>query len=127
LIDIAAYCAFLDSFNKKHPSRQHSILKFIEYKLEDELKRLGRLAQTEQGVVLDEEEQEQDGEGDILAIIEESLGVERAADFSRDVGLAGARQNANDTEDPEQHAEGDKDDPINTTPEEIDSPAYSLC
>jgi hypothetical protein len=78
-------------------------------------------------VVLDEEEQEQDGEGDILAIIEESLGVERAADFSRDVGLAGACQNANDKEDPEQHAEGNKDDPINTAPDEVDSPAYSLC
>ena len=125
MLNIAAYHAFLDSFNKKLLKQQHSILKFIEFKLEDELARLGRLAQADQGVVLDEEEHKQD-DGDILAIVRESFSAERAADFSRDLGLGQARQNANDDEDLEQREGGDEevtDDSVDTVEDEIDHPS----
>lgn len=125
MLNIAAYRAFLDSFNKKLPNQQHSILKFIEFKLEDELACLGQLAQADQGVVLDEEEHKQD-DGDILAIVGESFSAERAADFSRDLGLGQARQNANDDEDLEQREGGDEevtDDSVDTVEDEIDHPS----
>ena len=94
MLNIAAYCVFLDSFNKKHLTQQHSILKFIEFKLEDELAHFGQLAQADQGVVLDEEEHKQD-DGNILTIVRESFSTVRAADFSRDLGLGQAHQNVN--------------------------------
>ena len=125
MLNIAAYRAFLDSFNKKLPNQQYSILKFIEFKLEDELARLGQLAQADQGVVLDEEEHKQD-DGDILAIVGESFSAVRAADFSRDLGLGQAHQNANDDEDLEQREGGDEevtDDSVDTVEDEIDHPS----
>jgi len=125
LLNIAAYRAFLDSFNKKLPNQQHSILKFIEFKLEDELAHLGQLAQADQDVVLDEEEYKQD-DGNILAIVQESFGAVRAADFSRDLGLGQAHQNVNDDEDLEQYEGGDKevmDDSVDTVKDKINHPS----
>jgi len=125
LLNIAAYRAFLDSFNKKLPNQQHSILKFIEFKLEDELACLDWLAQADQGVVLDEEEHKQD-DGDILAIVRESFGMMRAADFSRDLGLGQAHQNVNDDEDLKQHEGADEevmDDSVDTVEDEINHPS----
>ena len=124
MLNIAAYRAFLDSFNKKLPNQQHSILKFIEFKLENELARLDQLAQADQGMVLDEEEHKQD-DGDILAIVGESFSAERAADFSRDLGLGQAHQNAND-DDLEQCERCDEevtDDSVDTVKDEIDHPS----
>ena len=124
MLNIAAYCAFLDSFNKKLPNQQHSILKFIEFKLEDELAHLDWLAQADQGVVLDEEEHKQD-DGNILAIVGESFSVERVADFSRDLGLCQAHQNAKDDDDSEQHEGGDEevtDNPVDSMEDEVDYP-----
>ena len=125
MLNIAAYRAFLDSFNKKLPNQQHSILKFIEFKLEDELACLDWLAQADQGVVLDEEEHKQD-DGDILAIVRESFGTMRAADFSRDLGLGQAHQNVNDDEDLKQHEGADEevmDDSVDTVEDEINHPS----
>ena len=127
MLNIAAYYAFLNSFNKKLLNQQHSILKFIEFKLEDELACLGQLAQADQGVVLDEEEYKQD-DGDILTIVRESFSAERAADFSRDLGLGQAHQNVNDDEDLEQCEGGDEevtDDSVDIVQDEIDHP--SIC
>ena len=124
MLNIAAYRAFLDSFNKKLPNQQHNILKFIEFKLEDELAHLGQLAQADQGVVLDEEEHKQDN-GNILIIVGESFSTQKAADFSRDLGLGQARQNAND-DDLEQREGGDEevtDDSVDTVEDEIDHPS----
>ena len=81
--------------------------------------------QADQGVVLDEKEHKQD-DSDILAIVRESFSMERAADFSRDLGLGQAHQNANDDEDLEQREGGDEEvteDSVDTVEDEIDHPS----
>ena len=56
----------------------------------------------------------------------ESFSAKRAADFSRDLVLGQARQNANDDEDLEQREGGDEevtDDSVDTVEDEIDHPS----